>query len=84
MLTYSGVVSVRGDIGRENMLYKADVCLLEDIPLYNQTVSLAEPQPLRLSRRQGGGVECSDSDAERGRTQKQLKQTATGKKKQFF
>lgn len=62
----------------ENMLYKAAVCLLEDITSLNLAVSLTEPQVLRLSKRQTGGGECIDSNAEGG--QIQLNQTAEEKK----
>lgn len=43
------------------MLYKAAVCLLEDITSLNLTVSLTEPWALRLSRRQTRGGEGIDS-----------------------
>lgn len=59
-----------------NMLYKAAVCLLEDITSLNLAVSLTEPQALRLSRRQTRGGECIDSNAEGRQTRQQLNQTA--------
>lgn len=59
-----------------NILYKAAVCLLEDITSLNLAVSLTEPRALRLSRRQARGGECIDSNAEGGQTRQLLKQTA--------
>lgn len=65
------------------MLYKAAVCLLEDITSLNLAVSLTEPPALRLSRRQTRGGECIDSNAEGRQTWQQLKQTAGVKEAQL-
>lgn len=70
-------------IWTENMLYKAAVCLLEDITSLNLAVSLTEPRALRLSRRQTRGGECIDSNAEGRQTWQQLKQTAGVKEVQL-
>lgn len=67
-------------IWTENMLYKAAVCLLEDITSLNLAVSLTEPQAWRLSGKQTRGGECIDSNAEEGQTRQQLNQTASEEK----
>lgn len=50
-------------IRTENTVYKAAICLLEDITSLNLAVCLTEPRAFRLSGRQTRGGECVDSDA---------------------
>lgn len=62
------------------MLYKAAICLLEDITSLNLAVSLTELRALRLSGRQNRGGECIDSSKEGGQTQQQQRWRAGEKK----
>lgn len=65
----------------ENTLYKAAICLLEDITALSLDAFLTEPRALRLSRRQTRGGECTDSSTGGGQTWQPLNQTTAKKKK---